>query len=142
MSSLIADNGTILFDKTRASGSGDGQAPHGVSASGSGSTASNGSSSEEDTSGESGTIDAFSGDSGSASGGIVNASGDGSGGTIKLEYTASALLQVNAEDGQGIQCSDVGQYECIAGINHQPGNIINVTVSLTKEGKLKMLANL
>lgn len=109
-----------------------------MSGSGSGSTANNGSSSEQDTSGESGTNDEFSGDSsGSASGGSVNASGDGSGGTVKLEYTASALLQVSVEDGKGIQCSDVGQYECIAGISHQSGDIVNVTVSLAKEGKLK-----
>ena len=140
MSSLIAENGTILFNKARVTGSGDAQAPRGMSASGSGSAASNGSSSEQDTSGESGAIDAFSGDSsGSASGGLVNASGDGSGGTVKLEYTASALLQVSIEDGKGIQCSDVGQYECIAGISHQPGDIVNVTVSLTKEGKLANL---
>ena len=86
ISSLIADNGTILFDKTRAS--------------------------ESD-------------------------SGDGSGGTIIPEYTASALLQVIVEDGRGIQCSDVGQYECIAGISNQPGDIVNVTVSLVKKGKLK-----
>ena len=137
MSSLIAENGTILFNKARVSGSGDAQASRGMNDSGSGSAASNGSSSEQDTSGESGTNDEFSGDSsGSASGGSVNTSGDGSGGTVKLEYTASALLQVIVKDGKGIQCSDVGQYECIAGISHQRGNIVNVTVSLAKEGKL------
>ena len=134
MSSLIAGNGTILFDKARASGSVDAQASRGMSGSGSGSAASNGSSSEQDTSGdhESGTIDAFSGDSSG------NASGAGSGGTVKPEYmyTASALLQVNVKDGKGIQCSDVGQYECIAGINHQRGDIVNVAVSLAKEGKI------
>jgi hypothetical protein len=70
----------------------------------------------------------------------VNASGDGSGVTTVEQYTASALLRVSAEDG-GIQCSDVGQYECIAGTRHQPGDIVNVTVSVAIEGKLKKFAS-
>ena len=75
--------------------------------------------------------------SGSGSGGSgVNASGDGSSDHNSIQYTVSALLQVSAEDG-GIQCSDVGQYECVAGIGHQAGDTdtVNVTVSVAIAGR-------
>ena len=161
MSSLIADNGTnITLIFNNASASSGGQGPLGVSASGSGSAFSEDQDeisgfNSTDLSGESGALDVFSGGSTSGSGsasdsgsgsisgsgstsGVVNASGDGSGDIIE-QYTASALLQVSAEDG-GIQCSDIGQYECIAGIlSPQAGGIINVTVSVAIAGKLKLM---
>ena len=158
MSSLITDSGiNVTLMLNNASGS---QAPLGVSASGSGSAFSeedhdassgNGSSSTE-LSGESGAFDIFSGGSASGSGGVsdsgsasgvASAAGDGStSGEVTEQYTASALLRVSAEDG-GIQCSDVGQYECIAGSSPQAGGIINITVSVAIAGKLnKELASL
>ena len=146
ISSLIVDNGTdlsLLFNNTDTSGGGE-VPPLGLSTSGSDSAASSGSGSTVDLSSES---DAISGErasdggsgvysSGSASGGAVNASGDESGDDGAAEkYTALALLQVSAEDG-GVQCSHVGQYECIAGVRHQAGSIVNVTVSVAIAGKL------
>ena len=63
-------------------------------------------------------------DSGSASG----ASGDGE------LFTVLALLQVSAEEG-GIQCSDAGQYECVAGLNPEAGAVRTISANITVIGE-------
>lgn len=126
MSITLNDNDTTIT-------SGGGQAPL-QGASGSGINESDAFSGDSaSTSGNGSTLSG----SGSGSGGSgVNASGDGSSDHDSIQYTVSALLQVSAEDG-GIQCSDVGQYECVAGIGHQAGDTgtVNVTVSVAVAGR-------
>ena len=63
----------------------------------------------------------------------VGSGGSGSG-TDEL-VTVSVLLDVTDEDG-GIQCSDAGQYECIAGFNEPQIEAIGINITIEGE-KLK-----
>ena len=66
-------------------------------------------------------------DDGSASG-SRSASGDG------VLFTVLALLQVSVEEG-GIQCSDAGQYECVAGLNPEAGAVRTISINITVIGE-------
>lgn len=155
MSSLIVDNGTLAMlmmsdhdSEGNASGSSSGgsRAPTGVSASGSSGAFSG---EYKDSSGSGSDLSIlFSGESASGNDSAVSgsgnysgsASGDESGSTSDEPYTVSVLLQVRAEDG-GLQCSDAGQYECIAGVTSpglQAGSTISVNISVATAGKLRL----
>ena len=70
--------------------------------------------------------------SGSASGGGASGSGSASGDGVL--FTVLALLQVSVEEG-GIQCSDAGQYECVAGLNPEAGAVRTIRVNITVIGE-------
>ena len=79
-----------------------------------------------ESSGGSGNASFISSASGSASG---SGSSYYSGGSASGQHEVSAFLQVSDQDG-GIQCSDAGQYECVAGVDTRTESIsINVTVT-------------
>ena len=62
--------------------------------------------------------------------------GSGSGGSgADEQFTVSALLQVRAHEG-GIQLSDAGQYECVAGFDPQAGVVSSITVNVTVTGEI------
>ena len=50
-------------------------------------------------------------------------------------FTVSALLQVRAHE-RGIQLSDAGQYECVAGFDPQAGVVSSITVNVTVTGEI------
>ena len=145
MSSLIVNNGTNATLMTsdsegNTSGSAGGSlAPLGMNGSGSGGVSS---SKYDESSGSSSDMNIFSGGSASGNGSAISDSGSSNGSASGVESgdeqynIVSALLQVNAEDG-GIQCSDAGQYECIAGVSTLQAGTISVNVSVAVAGKLR-----